>query len=327
MGVFHLMGLGKSPGVISAPISYLSHRYKRWDESDRQFFAYSGEVEHREENRKVGDVQGIVIFSTVEVISGKKLDGSPFNSFDYLDNRPGETQGKFCQGRSIKSIVSDLLPNLHCKDIFGNRSAVSIFWCHIDRRDVKLTYDRIIQTVASLASVGGQGKEMWVNLTGGSNPVNFALQLATTLSGSNARMYYVQAQNAAAEKCVHFTAEENYWLELPILPLALGDLSQAVLSLLEKKELSLLSLYEQLQGDYWKLMQGYTSDIFREEVLKPLWKRMLIVGSEAGYSIGPQWSIIKPYRERWNEVQESAIAIETLAKQVPWLEHQTLLLQ
>ncbi|NEZ58577.1 hypothetical protein [Adonisia turfae] len=31
------------------------------------------------------------------------------------------------------------------------------------------------------------------------NPINFALQLATTLSGSNARMYYMQAQNADTE--------------------------------------------------------------------------------------------------------------------------------
>lgn len=82
----------------------------------------------------------------------------------------------------------------------------------------------MIQVVAALASVGGQGKEMWINLTGGNNVINFALQLAATLSGAVSQLYYVQAENPDAEKCVRFTAENGYWVDLPIMPLTLGAL-------------------------------------------------------------------------------------------------------
>ena len=234
MGVFHLMGLGRSPGVIVGPLSYLAHRYSRWNEEDQQFFAYSGETEHRESGKKVGDVQGIVIFSTVEIINGKESGGKPFYSFEYKKNQPGKVGGKDCPGDNMQSIIEKTLKGKVCREIFGNRDKVPVFWCHINRYDVAETYDRIVQTIASLSSVGRQGKEVWINLTGGTNPVNFALQLAATLSGCGARLYYVQAQGTDAIKCLHFTSEKDYWLELPILPLDLSVLNQQVLTLLEE---------------------------------------------------------------------------------------------
>jgi len=53
--------------------------------------------------------------------------------------------------------------------------------------------------------------------------INFALELAATLSGDVPRMYYVQAENPKAEKCVRYTAEDGYWVELAVMPLALAD--------------------------------------------------------------------------------------------------------
>jgi CRISPR/Cas system-associated protein Csm6 len=118
-------------------------------------------------------------------------------------------------------------------NISGGGQYGELFWCEIDRRDIRSTYERIIQVIAALSGVGGQGKEMWVNLTGGTNVTNFALQLAATLSGDVARMYYVQAENQAAEKCIRFTSENNYWIEMPVLPLILSETNIAVLKLIE----------------------------------------------------------------------------------------------
>ena len=72
MGVYHLMGLGLSPGVVIGPITYLSHRYQRWGIDDRKFFAHSGEVRQREKGEKVGDIQALVLFTTKEVLNGEK---------------------------------------------------------------------------------------------------------------------------------------------------------------------------------------------------------------------------------------------------------------
>lgn len=325
MGVFHLMGLGRSAGVVTSPISYLAHRYSRWDELDQQFFAYSGEIEQRQQGEKVGDIQGLVLFSTKEVITGKQDGGKAFQSFDYIRNRTGQVTGKSIEGGPTQQVIPDILKGVPCKNIFGKRSTIDIFWCCIDRRDVQMTYERIIQTVASLATVGGQGKEIWINLTGGTNPVNFALQLAATLSGNGARLYYVQAQNEEAAKCIHFTAEHNYWLELPILPLTLDELNRKVLEQLEDNEYGLSELYSRLQNTNWSLMQNYDNERkFRDAVLAPMWKRTLIIGSDSSYSIGPQWSTIKPYEERWLTAQADAIPIEKLAQREEWIIHEQL---
>ncbi len=56
MGVYHLMGLGLSPGVVIGPITYLAHRYQRWNEDDQRFFDLSGEVKQRKKGEKVSDI-------------------------------------------------------------------------------------------------------------------------------------------------------------------------------------------------------------------------------------------------------------------------------
>jgi HTH-type transcriptional regulator/antitoxin HipB len=61
MGVYHLMGLGRSAGAITAPLSYLAHRFTRWNHYDQNFFARSGEAVQREQSQKVGDIQSIVL--------------------------------------------------------------------------------------------------------------------------------------------------------------------------------------------------------------------------------------------------------------------------
>ncbi|MBO9395009.1 MAG: hypothetical protein J7458_19015 [Caldilinea sp.] len=47
MGTHHLMGLGRSPGTVIGPLTYLAHRYNRWNEDDQRFFARSDEVRQR----------------------------------------------------------------------------------------------------------------------------------------------------------------------------------------------------------------------------------------------------------------------------------------
>lgn len=326
MGVFHLMGLGMSPGVVTAPLSYLARRYTRWNNEDQQFFAYSGEAEQRKEGEKTGDVQGIVIFSTREVISGKSSSGKPFNCFDYQNNQPGKPSGKDFEGDRMLTVIEKTLKQKACNPIFGGRTKVPVFWCCIDRYDVAETYEHIIQTIAALSSVGRQGKEIWINLTGGSNPMNFALQLATTLSESGARQYYVQAQGTDAHKCIHFTSEENYWLELPILPLDFSTLNQQVLALLEEGDKNLEQIYQKLFNTpaVLEAMRLHKPETFRDDVLAPMWKRTLIIGNEDSYSIGPQWDTIRPYAEKWLKAKKTSkddgISIEELAKRESWID-------
>ncbi len=319
MGAYHLMGLGRSPGTVIGPLTYLAHRYQRWNHNDQRFFARSGEVRQREAGEKVGDIQAMVLFTTREV-----LDGA-VPAFSYVDNPPGRiAEGPQKPGGPMKEVLRTLLRR-EWPAISGGRREGTIFWCEVDRRDIRTTYERVVQVVAALAGVGGQGKGMWVNLTGGNNVINAALELAAMLSGDVARIYYVQAENPDAEKCVRYTAEDGYWVELPVMPLALGRLSRAIIDLLGTGPVTLDELYGVLRNEYWDLSRGVTSkEVLREEYLSPLWKQGLIAEAEGGYIVGPQWELIRPYQESLQRAREAGLSIEELAGREEWLMQEEL---
>jgi len=311
------MGLGRSPGTVIGPLTYLSHRYNRWNADDRRFFARSGEVSQRQAGQKVGNVQALVLFSTPEILNGQLV------SLSYVDNPLGKiAKEPEKSGGPMKEILRDLLRR-EWPAISGGRKQGTVFWCKVDRRDIRTTYERVIRTVAALAGTGGQGKEMWANLTGGNNVINLALELAAILSGDVARLYYVQAENEAAEKCVRYTAEDGYWVDLPVMPLALGRLRQTIIQVLnDNGPISLEDLYSYLQSKYWNLSQGLTSEeTLRNEYLAPLWKQGLIAEVEGGYVVGPQWELIRPYQELLQKARDVKLTIEELAEEnKDWLE-------
>lgn len=321
MGVYHLMGLGTSPGAVTAPLSYLAHRYRRWNSEDATFFERSGEAKHRTENKKVGDVQALVFLTTEEVLSGK------LQARGYIKNIAGSTKGASGEAQPMKQVLSGLLAEI--LPDFTERKTVDIFWCEIDRRDIQDVYAKVVQVVSALSGVGKQGKEMWANLTGGNNVTNLSLQLAANLSGQIARLYYVQAQDESAEKCVFYTAEKNYWVELPAMPLSLSPVMRAILDVLSHSPNSSDSeLYSRLlqHEQYWSYVQGIAPANFYKAYLEPMWKQGLIRG-EKKYVVGDQWDLIRPYETLWQEIKEQQLTIEQLAQQENWLEYQELSLR
>jgi hypothetical protein len=91
MGVYHLMGLGRSPGTVIGPLTYLAHRYQRWNSEDQAFFAGSGEAALRQAGQKSGDVQALVLFTTREILQGN------LPSFDYIENPPAASRRDHCR--------------------------------------------------------------------------------------------------------------------------------------------------------------------------------------------------------------------------------------
>lgn len=324
MGVYHLMGLGRSPGAVTGPLSYLAHRYQRWDVQDQQFFSRSGEVQQRKTGHKVGDVQACVLFTTPEVLTGEDGD-KPFISYSYVENLAGRiTEQPRQAGGPMKEILGRLLAR-EWRTVAGGRKQGDIFWCQVDRRNIQSTYERVVQVVAALAGVGGQGHEIWINLTGGNNVINFALEMAATLSGEVARLYYVQAENQTAESCIRFTAEDRYWVDLPVMPLALGRLSHTILEIVEENPLEAKDLYSRLQNQYWDLSRGVDSEqTLRENYLKPLWKQGLITEMGSAYVIGPQWRLIRPYEELLHQARKTELTIEKLCQQATWIEREQI---
>jgi hypothetical protein len=144
-----------------------------------------------------------------------------------------------------------------------------------------------------------------------------------------ARLYYVQAENEAAEKCVRYTAENGYWVDLPVMPLALGRVIHAILDILGRQgPLSVRDLYSQLltHETYWNLVQGVSLEVFQEIYLTPLWKQGLIAEAEGGYVVGPQWELIRPYQELLQKARDAKLTIEELAEQELWLKREEIAL-
>jgi hypothetical protein len=327
MGVYHLMGLGRSPGATTGPLSYLATRYQRWNPDDQQFFSRSGEAGQRVVEQKTGDVQAIVLFTTREVMSAVNESGRPFLSFKYIENPPGRiASGPERPEEPMRNALERLLKKVW-PGVSGGRSAGTVFWCEVDRRDIRSTFERVAKVVVALSR-----KEQWANLTGGNNVVNFALELAATLSGDVARLYYVQAENPIAEKCVYHTAENGYWVDLPVMPLALSRLSLAILDLLRSDSMVLSDLHSHLishsaySGLVWKVSPESLLDVY----LSPMWKQGLIAGSSektGPYVIGPQWELVRPYQEILDTARQDHLTIEQLAEQESWLERQEISLR
>lgn len=309
------MGLGRSPGTVIGPITYLAHRYRRWGPEDRAFFA-----RHPAADERAADIQAIVLFTTREI-----LDGA-LPSFDYVDNPPGRiSTARPRRGGPMKAVLRDLLRR-EWPAIAGRRTEGAVFWCEVDRRDIRTTYERVARVVTALGGIGGQGKEMWINLTGGNNVMDFALELTAVLSGDLARLYYVQAADEQAEKCVRFTAEDGYWVELPIMPLDLGRLRRAILQILTQRgPLPLEDLYARLRNEYWDLSRGLDSaETLRREHLTPLWKGRFVQETAQGYAIGPQWELIQPYLQTLEKARDQGQTIEQLCEKETWIEREVI---
>lgn len=316
MGVYHLMGLGLSPGAVTGPISYLAHRYERGNQDDLEFFSRSGEVEQNPDEK--GDIQAIVIFTTKEVLEGSDTQ----NDLYYVENRSGKVAKKphttlnLPMQVQLKELLKKNWSNIRGKN--HKREKGDIFWCEVDLRNTELTYDRIIKVVAALDNPGKRGKEVWSNLTGGNNVINFALQLAATLSSAIARLYYVQAINEDAEKCVRFTAEHGYWVELPVIPLVLSPLIEEVIKIVGNQPLHYRDIYSRLMqsSSQWELLgQVPDAEEFNEKYLLPMWKAGLIkTVNQDIYRVGDQWELIQKYKKKFEEAKKIGLNIEDLAK-------------
>jgi hypothetical protein len=175
-----------------------------------------------------------------------------------------------------------------------------------------------------------------MNLTGGNNVINFALQLTASLSGGEVgRLYYVQAANDNAEKCVRYTNKESYWVELPVMPLGMSDLNHEILNFVTTEEaIQDKELYNRLKNEHWHLCKSFNSpQEFKDKCLRSMKKIGFIsVEKDTGICmIGSQWKLIQQYEQIMEEALDKAdrerLTIEELVKQEDWITTQDISLK
>ncbi|MHA1279629.1 MAG: hypothetical protein ACTSQ8_20695 [Candidatus Helarchaeota archaeon] len=168
------MGLGLSPGVVTCAIEYFDKAVQSHDPELQNFLRGSGGITHDEEGR--GKIQELVIFSSEQVIrEGKK-------------NKLGEP---------VREEIEKLL-----NDVWTQRpKKARVNWVIVDINNYKDCLEKTIKMLYYFVPPGKQGKEIWMNMTGGSNAINLAFVTAARLTGLVSRLYIIsQTTDSVQEK-------------------------------------------------------------------------------------------------------------------------------
>jgi hypothetical protein len=169
MGIFHFAGLGRSPGAVTAGLSYLKHTYAR------KYKEIYGEI-----------IEAVVLFTSTEVASGA-IEAFASEHNDYMSMNVSQTwpRGK----KNAVEIVTEFV-----KREIGH---VDIYCCEVDVNDFSACFEAVAKATLIFHPPGDVGKHIWANITGGTNPLNAALFQVAYLSGFITRLYYTFISNPA----------------------------------------------------------------------------------------------------------------------------------
>lgn len=162
MGIVHFAPVGTRPGAVTSALSYLKH-------NQNKFTGFKGQI-----------IESIVIFASPEVRNGTIVSKEcSYNEYGGRESSPWKNISIL---NAIKRFVEKELA-----DIIPRKG--SLLGCVVNHNDYDDCFDKIAKAVLKL-SPGSVGKNIWVNLTGGTNILNTALFEVALLSGRIARLYY-----------------------------------------------------------------------------------------------------------------------------------------
>ncbi len=233
MGVFHVMGLGMSPGAVTSVLHYLRDRLQQSQQAGTDFFGQSGEWNQRGStgelpDRPPGYVQGLVLLTTPELSSGKI-------SVTY------EEGGKKKQGPAL-DVVKKELRAMH-DDLTCKRGAtIEFLVAEIPFRNFEIAFERSLAVLKALHPPARTGKEVWVNLTAGDNTLILALHVASALTGAVGRLYCINVPKDIEQRLTHpvqarhlgMPQNDTFWIDLPVLAVQDQQVRSLVLSILEE---------------------------------------------------------------------------------------------
>lgn len=250
MGVWHISGLGISPGALTVPttsIYLLLKAAKEGEPTACGFFETSGERTQKEGTIR-GFPEGFVIFTSKEVLE-KKISRRSEIKDRWFKNTGREI--------SVPRVAYKFISDLH-EELFGEYAIPEIYYLAVDYQDFKNALPVIYTTVNALGTKGG--KELWANMVGGTNQINASILTAGALSGAISRYYYYFEQD---NDLLHPDIEKpkgriskgqidqilSKWFQLPIFDFGWGEISNTVNRLMDQysNKVPLTVLKEELE--------------------------------------------------------------------------------
>lgn len=184
MGVWHISGLGASPGALTVPLTYIYLLLKAVSKGNKianEFFEASGETSQE----KKGAPEALVIFTSSDVIEGKvqgKIEDSWFNTLK--QNSVPKTMAEY-----LKRLFKKLKSN-DFSQFYNDLWIKYIHFITVDYLNFNDIFPKCYITLNALRE-----KEIWINMVGGSNPINASLILSAGFVEANARTYYIFESN------------------------------------------------------------------------------------------------------------------------------------
>lgn len=322
MGVYHVMGLGKSPGAVTSVLHYLVDRLNQYL-NDKGFFSQSGEWNQKTEWRSKGTIrppgylQGLILMTTPEIKLNKEKLREPI-------------EGK----SNILDIVRNELVKLkkHNKSCFNDSFEFSV--CTTPYKDFDTAYERSLLILNALGPSGKTGKEVWLNLTAGDNALVMALHLASAYTGRVARWYCTNVDKDRERELRHpvlksdlgLEGEDKFWTDLPVVVIQNHEVRLCILELLEKEGKAIED--EELCSRLKNMGKPELSDLdvqsLRRNYLHSMESQKLTErAGEHSVKIGPMWCRVKKYYEMANQATEN-LALNKLCEKYEWADHEIL---
>ncbi|MGH9824603.1 MAG: hypothetical protein ACREDR_15300 [Blastocatellia bacterium] len=246
MGIVHFMPLGKSPGAVTAPLSWLKNKYgERTAEWGRT-------------------IEEIVLYTTLEIKEGCAKE----HRAEYCCwNRYGKVPGPEKRDENAVSIVLDFIR----KEIAGTDYKPKVHWCEAFANDYKKSFRSAAEAmVLYLSKPERTGKNVWINITGGTNIMNVALMQVALLSGLASQVYYafVPESNTSYLQPV----DDGFALtRIPLVKTSFDDADYVLLQELGPANcISGDELLSRLKSKWPQIFSTVTPERFRKEFLNKL---------------------------------------------------------
>ncbi len=258
MGVWHLLSLGESPGAVTAALAYIKRQYELGN------VAFFGNDSGRSQAKKVS---GIVIFTTPEVRHGRLVAGGRA----VVDNTYGCQQGRtFSLGNKQSKITTFEIVRGFIRAEFGPMLAEErgkLYFLEASYHDLNTNLRQMMRAFCALSPPGKTGREVWVNLTGGSNVMNIAALLTTVMSGITGRAYYTYTRDI---RLLRPASEADFWYDLPVLKVNFDRDYEAILCVLQDAGDWIESgeLLERVSAERWQF--AATEETFAADYLNKL---------------------------------------------------------
>lgn len=257
MGIYHFAPVGLSPGAITCALAYLKQNKGR--------FVVRGDI-----------IESIVIFTSPEVRDGKaKVQECFYNN--YMSRTIQRTR----KMANILDIIVDFIKG-EIAEIMPEKGTV--YCCTVDPNDYDSCFEAIAKLSLYFSPPDATGKNIWANLTGGTNVLNAALSQVAYLSGLISRIYYTFVPYEEDRKYlqpVKDDPERFRWDEIPVVKTSCDNIYRALLQGISEwgeewyLDKELLSRLKQTSWSYFRQEDVETINKMDIQIFRQQWLNKL----------------------------------------------------